>query len=178
MFYRCIISACFWFGIFSDESAENNMFRLMQEEGYAYVDFDTLMIQAENKASDDGRKILEKGREMTVIHAEILPGSCWDYINTVYNRAGYPSHKRKTVFKSIKKGPYADADLIQHGDWLYYINHSYGDIEHSAIFVDWIDKENKEALMLSYGGEKRQSPARYLAYDLSSVYQIVRGVSK
>jgi hypothetical protein len=139
------------------------------------MDYDTVMIHAENKADSIGRNILYKGREMTVINAEILPGGCWDYANHVYNRAGFPTNKRKNIFRSVKAGPYADVSLIQYGDWLYYINHSYGDIEHSAIFVDWVDLENKQALMLSYGGEKRQQPARYLVYDLSSVYQIVRG---
>ncbi len=144
-------------------------------QDYYELDYDTIMIHAENKADSIGRLILFKGREMTVINAEILPGGCWDYANHVYNRAGFPTNKRKNIFRSVKAGPYADVDLIQYGDWLYYINHSYGDIEHSAIFVDWVDKENKQALMLSYGGEKRQQPARYLVYDLTSVYQIVRG---
>ncbi len=147
-------------------------------QDYYEPDYDTVMIHAENKADSIGKKILYKGREMTVINAEILPGGCWDYANHVYNRAGFPTNKRKNIFRSVKAGPFADVDLIQYGDWLYYINHSYNDIEHSAIFVDWVDKENKQALMLSYGGEKRQQPARYLVYDLSSVYQIVRGVTK
>ncbi len=147
-------------------------------QDYWDLDFDTVMIQAENKADSVGRKILYKGREMTVINAEILPGGCWDYINHVYNRAGFPTNKRKNIYRSVKAGPYADVNLIQFGDWLYYVNHSYGGVEHSAIFVDWVDQENKQALMLSYGGEKRQQPARYLVYDLSSVYQIVRGVAK
>jgi hypothetical protein len=147
-------------------------------QDYYELDYDTVMIHAENKADSIGRKILYTGREMTVINAEILPGGCWDYANNVYNRAGFPTNKRKNIFRSVKKGPYADVNLIQYGDWLYYINHSYGDIEHSAIFVDWVDLENKQALMLSYGGEQRQQPARYLVYDLSSVYQIVRGARK
>ncbi|EDN71465.1 conserved hypothetical protein [Beggiatoa sp. PS] len=76
-----------------------------------------------------------------------------------------------------EKGPYAKLNLIQPGDFLYYINHSYEDIEHSAIFVDWVDSQNKQALMLSYGGESRQEPARYLPYDLSHVYRIVRATN-
>lgn len=165
-----------WFYFSSSPmTAETDMSLFPANQDYYELDYDTIMIQAENKADSVGRLILFKGREMTVINAEILPGGCWDYINHVYNRAGFPTNKRKNIYRSVKAGPYADVNLIQYGDWLYYVNHSYGGVEHSAIFVDWVDKENKQALMLSYGGEKRQQPARYLVYDLSSVYQIVRG---
>jgi len=139
---------------------------------------ENFLLTAESKATYQGRRILETGRQMTWIDEEIIPGGCWDYANEVYNRAGYPnrSGKRQTVFKGSRdNGPYADISLIQHGDFLYYINHSYGGIEHSAIFVDWLDYGDKIGLMLSYGGESRQAPARYLPYDLSNVYRIVRG---
>ncbi len=141
---------------------------------------DDIILAAEGKAiTPQGRKILFMGRKMTLIDKEIIPGGCWDYANEVYNRAGYPNKakKRQTIFKSAKKGPYADISIIQPGDFLYYINHSYGDIEHSAIFVDWVDYNNKEALMLSYGGENRQEPARYRSYDLSSVYRVIRATN-
>jgi len=137
---------------------------------------DTLLA-AESRATRVGRKVLATAREMTLDRREIVRGSCWDYTNAIYNRTGYPNNKtgRKTVFRSSKEnGPYADAALIQPGDWLYYINHSYNGIEHSAIFVKWINLDGRTALMLSYGGEKRREPARYLSYDISHVYQIVR----
>ncbi len=114
---------------------------------------------------------------MTLLNREIIRGSCWDYADAVYTRAGYPrtTSARLTLFKGTKqRGPYADPAQIQPGDFLYYINHSYGDVEHSAIFVAWLDFEAREALMLSYGGERRKAPARYRAYDLSHVYQITR----
>ncbi len=146
-----------------------------QEEYYGeYSDYDSMIVKAENKASGDGKKVLETGRIMTLTNKEILPGSCWDYANAVYDRAGYGWGQREEIFKSVKDGPYADIRRIKYGDWLYYINHSYGGIEHSAIFVEWIDYGNKLALMLSYGGERRQQPARYLPYDLSNVYGITR----
>lgn len=139
-----------------------------------------IILAAERKAiTPQGRNTLIMGRKMTLINKEIIPGGCWDYANEVYNRAGYPNQarKRKTIFKSAKKGPYADISLIQAGDFLYYINHSYGDIEHSAIFIDWVDYNNKQALMLSYAGENRREPARYRSYDLSSVYRIIRATN-
>lgn len=146
-----------------------------QEEYYGeYSDYDSMIVKAENKASGDGKKVLETGRIMTLTNKEILPGSCWDYANAVYDRAGYGWGQREEIFKSVKEGPFVDIKRIKYGDWLYYINHSYGGIEHSAIFVEWIDFGNKLALMLSYGGEQRRQPARYLPYDLSNVYGITR----
>ncbi len=74
-------------------------------------------------------------------------------------------------------GPYANIKDIQAGDWLHFINHSYHDIEHSSIFVGWVDKKNRIGLMLSYAGERRKEPARYKEYDLSHVYKIYRASS-
>jgi len=130
--------------------------------------------QAERQASAAGRRVLETGRRM-VSQKLIIRGGCWDYANAVYNRAGYPTHKRVRVFSGTKgRPPFADTRLIQPGDWLYYSNHSYRGIEHSAIFVKWIDRSKRTGLMLSYGGEGRREPARYRAYDLRSVYRIER----
>jgi hypothetical protein len=134
-----------------------------------------LITVAEKQATPQGRDILQTGRRMALIDQEILPGSCWDYIDNLYDRAGYPANKRATVFKGSKhRGPYASPELVQPGDWLYYINHQYGGVEHSAVFVDWQDRKARKALMLSYGGEGRRAPGRYLAYDLSNVYTIIR----
>lgn len=144
------------------------------QEEYYDAEYESLIVKAENKASGDGKKVLETGRVMTLTNKEILPGSCWDYANAVYDRAGFGWGQREEIFKSVKEGPFVDIKRIKYGDWLYYINHSYGGIEHSAIFVEWIDFGNKLALMLSYGGEQRQQPARYLPYDLSNVYGITR----
>ena len=132
---------------------------------------------AEEQASDGGRKVLSTGREMTLIEQTIVRGSCWDYANEVYNRAGFPNtrYSRQSVFKgTMKRGPYADVSQIEPGDFLYYINHSYHNIQHSAIFVTWFNIDKKQAIMLSYGGEKRKEPGRYLPYDLSHVFRIIR----
>lgn len=134
-----------------------------------------LLKRAEAKASPAGAKVLAAARVMTVDERSILPGACWDYVNAAWNRAGYTAKKRQTVFKGGKRtGPYAEAAQIQPGDWVYFINHSYGDIEHSALFVDWADVGAKSAYMLSYAGEKRAETARYLLYDLRSAYQVIR----
>ncbi len=121
-----------------------------------------------------GEKILEIGQKM-IDNGEIIKGSCWDFINTAYNRAGYQSSKRETIFSSTKNnGPYADINMIKPGDWLYYINYSYNMIEHSGIFVRWVDKDKKIARILGYAGENKDLPGRYRDFDLKSVYNIIR----
>jgi len=145
------------------------------------IDLLVSLKEAEQGANETGRKILVAGREMAVEKEEIIRGSCWDFIHAVYNRAGYPNDRtsRVTVFKGTKeKGPYANARLIQPGDWLYYVNHSYNGIEHSGIFVKWLDVASRNALVLSYGGEKRNETARYQSFDLSNVYNIIRPAEK
>ncbi len=126
-------------------------------------------------ATAAGARILKTGRFMALESKEIVKGSCWDYINEVYNRSGYGQHKRKTVFRTKKdSGPYAKAAQIQPGDWLYHINHSYRGVPHSGIFVRWVDRSKMIGETLSYGGEQRQKPGRYRNYDLSHVYTIIR----
>ncbi len=125
-------------------------------------------------ASSAGQRILNVGHSM-IRSSQIVAGSCWDYIDAIYKRAGYPQKKRRTVYKSGKhKGPYASTDLIQSGDWLYYLNRSYNNIEHSGIFVRWVDKSKRLAEMISYKGQNSRTPARYKVYDLSNVYSIMR----
>lgn len=122
-----------------------------------------------------GQKILDTGRYMAVVSQEIVKGSCWDYINAVYRRAGFSQRQRITVHKGSKStGPYATPNQIQPGDWLYYINHSYHGVEHSGIFVRWVNRSKRVAEILSYQGEHRNKPGRYRNYDLSNVYTIIR----
>jgi len=104
----------------------------------------------------------------------LVRGSCWDYIDATFTRAGCSRAKRITVFRSKKHGPYANSKLIRPGDWLYFINGSYHNSEHSAIFIKWVDRKKKIARMLSYQGESKRKPARYKNYHLSKVYNIMR----
>lgn len=109
---------------------------------------------------------------MTLNERTIIQGGCWDYLNAVFKRAGVT---RDTIHKgTYGQGPYANSGEIEVGDWLYYINHGYNGIEHSGLFVGWVDEQAKQALILSYAGESRREPARYRVYDLSNVYQIMR----
>ena len=136
-------------------------------------DLEAQLDLAEQTATPSGRAIIKKAREM-ITDQEIVIGSCWDYINAIYDRANVPNAKRKIIFAGEKAGPFADINLIEAGDWLYFINHSYGDVEHSAIFIMWTDLEHKQALMISYPGGNQSVPARFNTYDLSSVYHIMR----
>lgn len=133
-----------------------------------------ILNQAEIDSTINGRQILVTGRAL-IENQEIITGSCWDYIDGMFDRAGFPSNKRVTIFKSKLEGPYVDIYRIEAGDWLYFINHSYGDVEHSSVFIAWTSIEKKEALMISYAGGNQAIPARYKIYDLSSVYNIIRG---
>lgn len=132
-----------------------------------------ILDRAEANSSFGGRRILEASRSM-ISNQEIVVGGCWDYINTVYDRAGYSSNQRVTTFKSKFKGPYVKEDPIKPGDWLYFVNHSYSGTEHSAIFVVWTDEEKKEALMVSYVGGNQKKPAIYKKYNLNNIYNIIR----
>lgn len=132
-----------------------------------------ILDRAEENATPKGKAILTTSRSMIEVR-EVVVGSCWDYINTVYNRSDYPEKRRKIILKSKKKGPFAEADQIQPGDWLYYINHSYSRVEHSGVFIEWMNREKKSALVMSYQGGKNKSPATYKVYDLKNVYHIIR----
>jgi hypothetical protein len=129
--------------------------------------------QAEAASSLGGRRILEASRSM-ISNQEVIIGGCWNYINTVYDRSGYSSNQRVTVYKSKFQGPYAKPELIKPGDWLYFVNHSFNETEHSAIFVGWIDEEKLIALMVSYLGGNQKKPALYKKYVLNNIYNIMR----
>lgn len=125
--------------------------------------------------SSKGSEILRVG-DIMVKNKEVIRGGCWDYIDTIYKRAGFSRKKRKYIFRGDKNHPpYAPTRLIKSGDWLYYVNYSYHKIEHSGIFVRWIDKAKKRALVLSYAGEYRKKPGRYKIYNISKTYTIIRG---
>jgi len=131
-----------------------------------------ILSQAETQSSMAAREVISTARTMALNERAIIQGGCWDYLDAVFKRAGVT---RDTVHKGVyRQGPYAASHEIQAGDWLYYINHGYNGVEHSGLFVGWVDESARQALMLSYAGENRREPARYKVYDLSNVYQIMR----
>ncbi len=157
--------------LFTGCSAKNST--VAAKHNKSYKKYYTFIINAENRATPSAKKVMKVTREM-VESREVIRGACWDYLNRGFTRAGYPHAKRTIAFKSQKSGPYVSTKQIQTGDWLYHINHSYHGIEHSGMFIGWIDYDKKIGLTLSYAGEGRAEPARYRKYDLSSVYHIMR----
>jgi len=125
------------------------------------------------KVEPSAYRILCAGDRM-IKDGVLVKGSCWDYIDATFKKAGCSRSQRVTIFKSKKRGPYANIKRIQPGDWLYFINSSYHNSEHSAIFIKWIDHKRKIACMLSYQGEGKRKPARYKNYHLGRVYNIMR----
>ncbi len=120
-------------------------------------------------------KILLIGKQMALVDKEIVRGGCWDYIDTLYKRAGFDRKDRTYIFRGKKnRSPYANINQIKPGDWLYFINHSYHNIEHSGIFVRWHDKNRFLAVILSYKGEYKNEPARYKVYNIKNTYTIIR----
>ncbi len=140
---------------------------------YTLVSCASRPVVMEQSSNDGAERILDLSSSM-IANQEIVIGGCWDYINTVYDRAGYSSNRRLTAFKSKFKGPYYNSDKIKPGDWLYFVNHSYRDIEHSAIFVRWVDKDKKIALMVNYLGENKRVPATYKEFHIDKVYNVIR----
>jgi hypothetical protein len=138
-----------------------------------HKDYSTFIVKAESSASPFARKVLSTARKM-VKNRVVVRGSCWDYLNTAFSKAGFDKSGRKIIYRRPKRGPYVSVSSIQPGDWLYYINHSYGNIEHSGMFIGWINRSKKQGLILSYQGGHKNKPGRYRPYILSSVYQITR----
>jgi hypothetical protein len=126
--------------------------------------------EAIEHASPGARRILDTTRAM--LHDQtVVRGSCYSWTNAVYRRAG---GRKQVAFHRNGRDPFADATLLRPGDWVFFINHSYGDVTHSAIFVAWINENTREALMVSYAGGNRNSPGRFGEYTLTNVYQLVR----
>ncbi len=133
----------------------------------------SVIAQARTQATPPARRVLNATHRM-VTRGVIVRGSCWDYLDAAFTRAGYPPSKRRTVYRTGKHGPYAPVARVRPGDWLYFINHDYGGVEHSGLFIGWVNRARIQGLVLSYGGKHRKQPGRYRVYDLRSIYQIIR----
>ena len=127
-----------------------------------------------NKTSAGGLRIIREGYQMAIVRKDIIIGSCWDFINKVYSNSGFKQANRETIYKGKKGSKYPTPKLLQPGDWVYHVNYSFNNIEHSAIFICWKDFDKKMAITLSYVGQNRSSPGKYGIYDLSGVYNIMR----
>ena len=136
----------------------------------------SMLRAAERRSKGGAKKVLRTARRMMETRS-IIRGSCWDWVNAVFKKAGFPNRrgKRKTIFKgSRKRRRFASINRIKPGDWLYYVNYQYRQVPHSGIFIGWISKRKKRALIMSYRGARSRTPGALSEYDLRSVYNIIR----
>ena len=122
---------------------------------------------------NSGFLVLNKGLELFQSNFKTT-GSCWTYVNKVYDLAGYGSAKREVIYDSKKGTLIKDPSIIMPGDWLYHVNYSYGNVEHSAIFICWQDKEKLLAVTLSHVGQNKYAGGNFGIYDLKGVYRVTR----
>jgi hypothetical protein len=128
------------------------------------------LTRAAAQSAPGARRVLDAAKAM-IDGGVVTRGSCYTWVNAVYRRATGP---RQTVFEGDRRNRWADASLLRPGDWVFFINHSYNDVTHSAIFVAWVDERARVALMVSYPGGNRDAPGRFSDYELTNVYQLVR----
>lgn len=138
----------------------------------AWRDSHDVLVESLSLASPGGRRVLDTARAM-IDDGVIVRGSCYTWLNAVYTRAG--GHHR-VIYTGPRREPFTAFEVLSPGDWVFFINHSFGDVTHSAIFIAWEDPANHIALMASYPGSNRRDPGRLSSYELTNVYQIVRMV--
>jgi hypothetical protein len=107
-------------------------------------------------------------------NGKTVTGSCWDYLNAVYNAAGFPEAKRIKIFNGKTEGPYCDPSLVKSGDWVMFNNLGYQGVGHSGLFIQWIDYESRTALIVDHPGLNKTSSGRYRIYDITELFGVVR----
>lgn len=125
--------------------------------------------------SKAGIEVVNKGMDM-VIENYKMSGSCWSFANKVYELAGFPQNKRTTIYKNKKGTLIKDPSIIQPGDWIFHVNYSFNNVEHSAIFICWKDYERRIAITLSHVGQNKHASGKFGVYDLRGVYNVIRGI--
>jgi len=122
---------------------------------------------------NSGFLVLNKGLELFQTNFK-TSGSCWTYVNKVYDMAGFTSGKRDVIYAAKKGTLIKDPSIILPGDWLCHVNYSFRNVEHSAIFVCWQDKEKLLAVTLSHVGQNKYAGGDFGVYDLKGVYRVTR----
>lgn len=121
-----------------------------------------------------GLKVVKTGISLVADEKLLVRGSCWKFINTVYNKAGITSDLRETIYSAKKGSRIKNLELVQPGDWIYHVNHSFHNVEHSAIFICWKDFDKKIGITLSHVGQNKLRTGQFGTYDLKSIYNIIR----
>ncbi|MCJ7545505.1 MAG: hypothetical protein MUP30_01575 [Deltaproteobacteria bacterium] len=176
---RTIISACLMMFLFvsvcfADENTDQKVYPTWRDMRQRDCPGYQLKGTPGERILAIGGKIVDSGT-----HRQ---GYCWDFVNAVYNCAGYQGKLRTAIFGRTEneKGSYLeDMDMIQPGDWIMHINFDYrpkAGITHSAIFVTWKDKGQMKAMTLDYVGEKRCEAGHYSEHTLTKVYCIYRAI--
>lgn len=127
-------------------------------------------------ATGPARRVLETAEAMYE-ESTVVRGSCYDYVSAVFDRAGFGSRRaREAVFQGPRRGPYADLDLIDPGDWLYIVvdPEARPVATHSVLFVRWEDRSRGHALVFSYVGGRADRPANLFTRDVSRTYTVLR----
>ena len=133
------------------------------------------MARESSSGNEAGDRVI-KSAIARIDKGTVLKGSCYDFVQACYVDAGFKGAGIKRIFLGKQSGPFADSSLIKKGDWIYF-NHMYSaTIEHSAIFVLWVDFENRVALTIDYPGGDRAEPGRFRIADLYKVWGIHRPV--
>jgi hypothetical protein len=137
-----------------------------------------LSAQTSLPVSPEAERLIKAAAAM-VDYREIVTGACWDFVNSVYLRAGFPATARVQIYLTNVNGPYAPLSMIRPGDWLY-INAGR---DHSVLFVKWAPKKMAEglpgasdtfAVVYEYEGDFAESPGQMSIMDVARVYGIIR----
>lgn len=130
----------------------------------------TMLRAAIPRAAPGAQRVLEVMRTM-LDEGVVVRGSCNRWVEEVFRRAG---GRRRTVYAAGRRAPFTDTALLRPGDWVQFINHSYGGVTHSAVFVGWTDASARIGMTASHPGQDRAVPGRFRDYDLSNIYRVVR----
>lgn len=135
----------------------------------------TLAGQAGPAPTPEAMRLFQAAEEL-INGQEIIAGSCWDFINAVFIRAGFPAAAREQIYLTKENGPYASLTMVQPGDWLYIKLNGIG---HSVLFVKWAPKAlaqggDADAIFYEYQGHFIPTPGRRNCNDVSRIYGIIR----
>ena len=127
-----------------------------------------------SETTDNGLRVINEGHRMAIKSRSIVKGSCWDFVDRVFTRSGFNRTNRETIYSNKKGTKFSQFDILHPGDWVYHVNYSFHNVEHSAIFICWKDFKKRIAITLSYAGQNKSVPGKYGLYDLSGIYNIIR----
>jgi len=130
----------------------------------------TMLREEIPRAAPGAQRVLEEMRTM-LDEGVVVRGSCNRWVEELFRRAG---GRARTVYSAGRREAFADATLLRAGDWVQFINHSFGGVTHSAVFVGWTDASARIGMTASHPGQNRAVPGRFRDYDLSNVYRVVR----